>query len=81
MKFNQDELVRVACAVVKHNPHNKKTVQELVAFMESLAYQELHTGQGYIGTSGFFLMPFRSKLDPNGEIHIKAGIDACVLDL
>jgi hypothetical protein len=81
MVFDQDNLERVAQAVIRFNPYQRNnSVESVVSHMRSIAYGSLATGDVYVATGGFMLTAFRPTYDPS-QVHIRASVADHCFDL
>lgn len=78
MRFNEEELLAVAKAVVRLNPYARGLEPEyVVARMKEYARSDLADHKGYVATFGFVLCNYDH---PSGGVGVKAALDALLLE-
>lgn len=78
MKFDRDNLIGVAAAVVAFNKYAKdRTIAQVIAQMESVAFSEFHANKGsFVATGGFMLTRF---VDSTGAVCVRASVTESIL--
>lgn len=77
--FDEYDFNKTAELLVKINPAAPSSKDEMIAFMQSMAYQYLSDRDGhkssYCGTLGFYLSAFDDIGDPTKR-HIRANVSS-----
>lgn len=78
LKFDDDNLARVARVVLRFNPYMQShTVESTVAYMKEVA-GNLNLKGGYVATAGFMLTGYYPAWD-NVTMHVVASVSDCCI--